>query len=245
MPLVFAARGVVDNNALVDVTVGNEDLVCFRLDVEVRRTPEVFRIVAPLVYPGLSNGEHVLAVLRELHHVHAGTRAHPHEAVVVDVDAVLLIEPRITVTGPAPGSKHLAVLIQFKHGRRGHATIRDWRLDRSANLLRGETGGHVDHPQMVVVVHEQSADITEDPIVRQGRGPRGIHLVDRQLIGRRRSRSRLRIRALRECDCRHEQPGYEEGKHARHDADYRLSSRPARLPSVVRPPMNRREMNCR
>ena len=186
MPFVLASRGVVHHHTLVDVAVGDEDLVGLRVDVEVRRPAEVIGIVAPLVDARLTDGEHVLAVLRELHHVHAVARAHPHEAVVVDVDAVLLVEPRVAVTGwgPAPGAQHLALRVEFQHRRRGNAAVGDRRLDGCPDLLRSEARRHVDHPQVVPIVHEQPADVAQDPVVRQRRWPRGIDLVDRQPLGR-------------------------------------------------------------
>jgi hypothetical protein len=114
VPLVLAGRGVVDHDTLVDVAVGDEDLVGLGLDVKVGRPAQVIGIVAALVDARLTDGQHVLAVLRELHHVHAVARAHPHEAVVVDVDAMLLVEPRVAVAGPAPGSQHLAFRVQLQ-----------------------------------------------------------------------------------------------------------------------------------
>ena len=88
----------------------------------------MIRIVAALVHARLTDGQHVLAVLRELHDVHAVARAHPHEAVVVDVDAVLLVEPRVALAGPAPGSQHLALGVQLQHRRRRDAAVGLWRI---------------------------------------------------------------------------------------------------------------------
>ncbi len=227
MPFVLASRGVVHNDALVDVTIRDEDLVGLRVDVEVCGPAEVSGIVAPLVDARLTDGEHVLAVLGELHHVHAVARAHPHEAVVVDVDAVLLVEPRIPVAGPAPGSQHLALCVQLQYRRSGNAAISDGRLDGCANFLWREAGWHVDHPQVVLVVHEQSTNVPENPVVRQRRRPRGIDFVDRQPLGRWRPRVGLGVRPLRASHSGHEQRGHESCECARtlHDRDYR-SSRP-------------------
>ena len=187
--LVVARGRVIHDDALVDIAVGDEQLVGLRLDVEVGRSAQVIGIVAALVHARLADGEQVLALLRELHHVHAVARAHPDEAVVVDVDAVLLVEPRVALTGAAPGPQHLALGIQLQHRRRRDAAVGDGRLHRRADLLRREARRHVDHPQVVAVVHEQPADVAEDPVVRERRRPRGIDLVDRQLVGGGRSRA--------------------------------------------------------
>ena len=182
--LVGAGGGVVDDHALVDVAVGDEDLVRLRLDVEVRGAAQVVGIVAALVHPGRADRQHVLAILGELHHVVAVARARPHEAVVIDIDAVLLVVPGVAVAGPAPRAQDLAVGIEFEDGWRGEAAVGNRRLHGGADFLRREARWHVDHPEVIAVVHEQAADVAEDPVVRQRRRPRGIDLVDRQPIGR-------------------------------------------------------------
>ena len=55
----------------------------------------------------------------------------------------------------------------------------------------------MDHPEVIAIVDEQAADVAEDPVVRQRRRPRRIDLVDRQLVGGRRPRGGLGVRALR------------------------------------------------
>jgi hypothetical protein len=62
VPQVLAGSGVVHHHALVDVAVGDEDLVRLRLHVEVGRAAQVIGIVAALVHARLADGEHVLAV---------------------------------------------------------------------------------------------------------------------------------------------------------------------------------------
>ena len=232
MPLVFAGRGVVHHHPLVDVTVRDEDLVGLRLDVEVRRPAQVIGIVAALVDARLADGQHVLAVLCELHDVHAIARAHPDEAVVIDVDAMLLLEPGVAIARPAPGSQHLSICVQLQDGRRRHAAVGDRRLDGCANLLRREAGWHMDHPQVIVIVHEQSADVPQDPVVGQRGRPRGIDFVDWQSLGCRRPRVGFGIRPLREGDPGQEQSGHESSECARTCHDRGLSlihARPARL----------------
>jgi hypothetical protein len=156
----------------------------------------VIGIVAALVDARLADGQHVLAVLRELHHVHAVARARPDEAVVVDVNAVLLVEPGVAVAWSSPGPPQLALGIQLEHRGRREAAVGNRRFDGCADLVRREARWHVDHPEVIVIVDEQPADVAQDPVVRQRRWPRRIDLVDRQPLGCRRRGVGLGVRPL-------------------------------------------------
>ena len=131
---------------------------------------------------------------------------------MVNVDAMFLVEPGVPVAGPAPGSQHFALRVQLEHRRCGNAAVGNRRLDGGADLLRREARRHVNHPQAIAVVHEQSADIAQDPIVRQRRRPRGIDLVDREPVGRWRPRDRLGVRPLRAGHHGQEQNGNQARK---------------------------------
>ena len=185
MTLVGARRGIEYDHALVDVAVGNEQLIGLGLDVEIRRPAQVRRVVASLVHARLADRHHVLAVLRELHDVHAVARAHPHKAVMVDVDAVLLTEPGVTGAGPTPRLHEFPFCVQFEHGRRREAAIGNGRFGRRADLLLREARRHVNNPEVIAVVDEQPADVPPGPVVGQRRRPAGVDHVNWQSLGRR------------------------------------------------------------
>ena len=59
-------------------------------------------VIASHIDARFSDGEYMLPFSRELHHMIAVARAKPDEAVVIKIDTVFLIEPRIAFSRTTP-----------------------------------------------------------------------------------------------------------------------------------------------
>ena len=59
-------------------------------------------VIASHVDSRFTDRENVFSFLRELHHVITVARAKPDEIVVIEIDAVFLIEPRIAFSRTTP-----------------------------------------------------------------------------------------------------------------------------------------------
>ena len=95
------------------------------------------RIVAAHVHAGLTDGENVAAVPRELHHVESVARAEPDETVVIEVDPVLLVKPGIALARTAPGLQDVALGIQLENRGSGKTTVRNRWILGGPDLLTG------------------------------------------------------------------------------------------------------------
>ena len=175
MTEILTGLGIEDHDAPVAVSIRDEEFVRTWLHEEICRAAQMSRIVAAHVDAGLTDGENVLAVPGELHHVESIARAEPDEAVVIDIDPVLLIKPGIALARTAPGLEDVALGIQFENRGCGKTTIGDRWILCGPDLLTGQARRHVNHPEVVVFVNEEPSDVAEDPVVGKGRRPRRVH----------------------------------------------------------------------
>ena len=111
------------------------------------------------------------AVGGELQHhaVALAVAAEPDKALVVDQDGVLLQRPVVAevVAGAAPRLHDVAGLVEHQHRRRRHAAFRARRIERCAFLVVGQRARPLKHPDVVLRVDGDAADLAEDPVVRQ------------------------------------------------------------------------------
>src|SRR6266704_34850 len=67
MALVFAGVRVVDDDAVVTVTVGNVDFIRILIDEDLCRPPQVFDVVTAFAGANLADLHQELSILSELH----------------------------------------------------------------------------------------------------------------------------------------------------------------------------------
>src|SRR5258706_9512780 len=115
--------------------------------------------------------------------------AKPDIALVVDEHAVLVGRPVITLgrLRPAPRLDDVALLVELDHRRRREAAF---GLVAPLGALVAVVHGArtLADPDIVVLVDENAADLSEDPILRQWLGPRRVDLEFGRTL-RRESRS--------------------------------------------------------
>src|SRR6516225_4936862 len=199
-----AGVGVEHGDAVIEVTIGHIEFVGRRIDHHVGGAADAHLIQAVGLLGRLADRHQEFAVVGELHHhaVVLAVAAEPDIAFVVDEHTVLVLRPVIALGGlrSAPRLDHIARLVELDHRGRGVAAD---RLVATLGALvaiihRART---LADPDIVVLVHEDAADLPEDPIVRQRFRPAGIDLEFRRLL-RDRSRAHECERSdARECKC--------------------------------------------
>ena len=100
MALVAARGRVEDDDAVVDVAVGDEELVRSAIDEHVCGRAEILRVVAAGTLAVPSDLQHELAGARELQDLRVLLAAarDPDMVGVVDVDAVLEVRPFVALS---------------------------------------------------------------------------------------------------------------------------------------------------
>ena len=106
---------------MVDVTVGDVELIGGFVDDHVGRRAEVLGVVAAASLALVPNLHQELPLPGELQDVRVlvAARAQPHVVPRVDVDAVLELRPFVAGAGAAPRRKQGPIGIEFEHRRRG------------------------------------------------------------------------------------------------------------------------------
>src|SRR4029077_14263751 len=176
--LVRPGRRIEHDHALVAVAVGDVELVRYGVDLHVRGTTELRGRVAAFARARVPDLHQELALGRELDDlvVLGVVAADPDVALLIDVDAVLVLEPLVALSRPAPGVQHAAVGVELDDRGRGDAALRAFRLERSAFLLVDQRSRAVDDPHMVARVDGDAGDLAEDPVVGQRLGPGSVDL---------------------------------------------------------------------
>jgi len=133
----------------------------------------------------------VLAVLPEYLHTIPATVRHVQQSIFGADEAVqgrILLRrrrrvDRVRILLRVVRALHdLAVGVNFEHRRRRKAAVGNRRLRCRTDLLIGETRRHVNDPQVIAIIHEEPANVAQDPIVRQRRRPGRVDHVDRQFL---------------------------------------------------------------
>src|SRR6266851_312312 len=201
MPLVLPAVGVKYDHAFVAIAIGDVQFIRFRIDEQLRRTFEVFGIVAALALEWMPNLHQESSILRELQDLIVGigarlTRfrhvagpgilkfgvhgaavpANPDVAFEVDRNSVVGIGPIVTLAGAAPVSNQVASLIEFENGRRGHAAIGAGRIRIAVGFLCFERAPAMNNPDVVLRVHRYANRHSDHPMIRHRLRPHRVHL---------------------------------------------------------------------
>src|SRR4030095_12448976 len=166
----------------------------------VRRTVPILRVAVALALDAAADLHHQLTVLRELQqlvirnrleagrlHPGAIVSAQPHEALVVDVDAVLSFDPFITAARPTPGLDEIASRIEHDDRRRSHRGL--------IGLERPRT---VQDPSISRRVDGDTRHVSELPVCRHLR-PRGIYFKHRQVAALRLGSLSRRLGSEKPC----------------------------------------------
>ena len=204
-PLDLAAVEVDDRDALVQVTVGHVAFVRLRIDEDLGDAAEVLHVEAVraidrlvggrrriLARAGLAVLRHELAVARELQDVRVGlaVAADPHEALVIDDDAVVALGPLIrrardraapsadvvagrdrTPSPAAPALQHSLTRGPFGVGMRQLGAIEVRRIVAAMN-----------DPDVIVGRNAETDRLSEHVVVRHRLRPERIHFEARNLL---------------------------------------------------------------
>ena len=180
---------------MIEVTIGHIEFVCRLIDHHVGGAAGALDQTVGLL-GRLADRHEEFAVVGELqdHAVVLTVAAEPDIAFVVDEHAVLVLWPVIALGGfrSAPRLDHVARLVELDDRWRGVAAD---RLVAALGALVAiiHRARPLADPNVVVLVHEDAADLPQDPILGHGLGPSRVDLKFRRF--RRRHRS-----GRRKCD---------------------------------------------
>src|SRR6516225_10975821 len=190
-PLERAGVRIEDDNTMIAVTVRHEQFIGRCMHPGVRGAVHVDRVSIALALVASADLQHELSVGRELQVCIIGNRlepgqaggrtivsADPHEALMVDIDAMLALGPVISAPRAAPGLHEVASRIE--HDDRGRSLSGVFGLERART---------VQEPDIVLRVDGEARRISELELRRQLR-PRRVNLEHRNA-------ARLRLRRLR------------------------------------------------
>src|SRR5712691_3581341 len=176
-------------HAVVSVPVGDEHFVRLAIDERIRGLVQIFRVGISGAFAAVTNLHHEFAGLREFQQLVIPRRletgqfsrgaivsANPHEAFIVDMDAMLPLRPFIPACRPTPGLDKIALCIEHHYWRRGHGGLIGWQRPWP-----------VQNPHTILRVDSDARRISELPLRRHLR-PGGIYLEHRQTARSRRGR---------------------------------------------------------
>src|ERR1700730_18325027 len=125
-----------------------------------------------------------MSVLLELQNMPVGRRAAPDPdvSIFVHINSVLVLRPIKSLARPAPRLEQMSLLVELEHRRRRNAALRTRWPERSANFVHRKRSGPLQNPDVVLRVHSQSADLPDDPVVRQLLRPERGHSILRRLL---------------------------------------------------------------
>src|SRR5262249_59094950 len=110
---------------VIALAIGDVNLIRRWIVFGIGGATEAARFGAACLRAGLADLQHELSVLGELQHmtVVVAVPPDPDEALVIDIDAMLVLEPVIAFPGATPASEKVAVLVEFHHRRCRHAAF--------------------------------------------------------------------------------------------------------------------------
>lgn len=185
-PVAFVRAGstIEHDHAFVAVTVADINFVGARVGFDCRGLAQLRARVAAFGFAGLADLQHELALARELQNVMIGAvvAGDPHKTLIVDVYAVFLPGPVITLIvfrGPPPAAHVIAVGIELDHRGRGDTAAVGGRLGLRAFFI-GEQGVRaMQQPHVIAFIDRDAGDLAENPIVLQRLGSARVDLITR------------------------------------------------------------------
>jgi hypothetical protein len=183
--LVGAGVGIKHDDAMIAVTVGNEDFIGRWVDFRIGRPAQAARIGAACLRSGFADLQHELSVLSEFQDVTVvvAIAADPDEAFGIDIDAVLVFEPVVALAWPTPGLEQIAVRIELHHWRGRHAAFGAWRGKRRGLLVVGQRTRPLDDPDIVLRIDGDACGLSDDPVIWQRFRPGCIDLEFGKVVG--------------------------------------------------------------
>ena len=129
----------------------------------------------------------MLAVAGELHDTVVAVGPDPHEAVVIDEEAVGIARELRDILrgGVAPPLDHIPVRVDLDHHRGGDAAFAEGRILHRGDFLRRERLGQVSDPDVIPVVDEDRGDGAQDPVVGELARPGRVDLEGGGSVGGR------------------------------------------------------------
>jgi hypothetical protein len=115
MPFILSGIPIEDDDAAIIVTIGNIDFVRGRILVDLGWSPEVLRVVAPVMLALMTYLQEELPSPVELQNlrVRASLGANPDVLLGVDRDAMVALRPFVTLARAAPVADEIPCLIKF------------------------------------------------------------------------------------------------------------------------------------
>src|SRR5262245_52708723 len=119
-PFKRAGVGVEHDDALVAVSVCNEQFVRFGIYENIRGFPKVLRVPVGLLLATLTDLHDELAGLREFQNlIIIAVAANPDKTFWIDINSMFRLRPVITGTRATPTLDEVALYIELQHRRRG------------------------------------------------------------------------------------------------------------------------------
>jgi len=122
--------------------------------------------------------------LRELQDVgiHRAVAADPDVVLVIDEHAVLVVGPFVARRRPSPPLNKVACHVEFEDWRRRNTAIRLRRVESGVLIVVVESSGAAVHPNVIVRIDKDTANLAEHPIVGQRLRPEWIRLELRDAL---------------------------------------------------------------
>src|SRR5215471_9088323 len=152
MAFVDAGIGIENDDTTVEISVGDKQLVCFRIDEQSRRPTEICRVVAAAIFSSMADLQKQLPFGRELQDlvIFPGIAAEPDIVFVIDENPMLGGKPLVTLSWPSPRLKELSVRVEFQHSGRRSAALGLRRIQGSGLLSVRNGSGTMEDPDIVV-----------------------------------------------------------------------------------------------
>src|SRR5688572_30800675 len=175
--LVLAGIGVENDDAAIAVAVGDVGLVGRGIDEDLRRPPQMFRVVAAFVDALSADLQEELAVAGELQDVRVlllVVAADPDVAFVIDREAMVVRGPLVAVPRTTPVPEQVACLIELEHGRRRRAAASHlWGDGRGLEIVVHGVRP-VQDPDVILVVDRDADRHAEHPVIGERLRPQRI-----------------------------------------------------------------------
>src|SRR5215470_14849668 len=175
----LAGIGVHHNNSVIDGSVRHVRLVRLRIDHDLCWLPEALhveaigvidsgavtpRTKARAILPDLHDELAIRGVFQDLR-IGTAASSEPHVVLLVDVDAMLLVHPRIARSG-SPVSEQIARLVELEDSWRGRtADLAEGRFHLQA-LDRVLVVPPMNHPDVILSVDPNAYRGPEIPMIR-------------------------------------------------------------------------------
>src|SRR5207237_3634720 len=109
--------------------------------------------------------------------------ADPDVAILVDMQAVLVLHPLVPRTGPAPVTQQIALGIELHHRRRRLAAFVFGRVFLRAFLVVEQGRGTMQDPDVIVGADRDAGDLSQDPVLWKRLWPERLGLEGGRSFG--------------------------------------------------------------